>query len=293
MGIYITRNEAAELSQTTPQTISNWYSQGLIRAFFKQGKEGRKRLMVDKVSLLSMKGKLGEINSIEKRIENKTIELRMTEENLDKELRELGLGNSYLFAGLQERTLQTIYRAWMNTYRWVLEDWQINILTDYFDGVPLLQMAEKYQKSVQKIKHIILHATWAVLNQSLKHSQVFSEREQLREENDCLKKTNAILMSKMRIATIPPHQRDIAKMKILQADPKDLKLSTRLTNLMGANKGIHTMADVVRHTPGELLSYKGFGTRCLREVQTFLNNHDLQLGMDVESLQLRIGTHIP
>ena len=78
------------------------------------------------------------------------------------------------------------------------------------------------------------------------------------------------------------------KEKLLNLNVKDLELTVRSCNCLGAAK-IETIGELVSKTEHEMLKYRNFGKKSLDEITTLLEKYDLHLGMDVEEIHRQIA----
>ncbi|MCX7928047.1 MAG: DNA-directed RNA polymerase subunit alpha [Candidatus Omnitrophica bacterium] len=83
-------------------------------------------------------------------------------------------------------------------------------------------------------------------------------------------------------------QEEIALYEKLRLPISELELSVRSSNCL-REANIRTIADLVRKTEDEMLSFKNFGKKSLSEVKQLLANMGLSLGMNVDMKKLKKG----
>ena len=71
--------------------------------------------------------------------------------------------------------------------------------------------------------------------------------------------------------------------ELLNRSVKELELSVRSSNCLKAAK-IETLGDLVQKTESDMLKYRNFGRKSLKEITDILSGMDLHLGMDVDGI---------
>lgn len=71
--------------------------------------------------------------------------------------------------------------------------------------------------------------------------------------------------------------------ELLGRSVKELELSVRSSNCLKAAK-IDTLGDLVQKTESDMLKYRNFGRKSLKEITDILSGMDLHLGMDVDAI---------
>ena len=69
--------------------------------------------------------------------------------------------------------------------------------------------------------------------------------------------------------------------ELLQRNVEELELSVRSSNCL-RNADIKTIADLVRKTESDMLKFRNFGRKSLKEISDILNSMNLHFGMDVD-----------
>ena len=72
---------------------------------------------------------------------------------------------------------------------------------------------------------------------------------------------------------------------LLERSVEELELSVRSSNCLKA-ANIKTIGDLVQKSEGEMLKYRNFGRKSLKEIADILQNMNLQFGMDVSKYKL-------
>ena len=73
--------------------------------------------------------------------------------------------------------------------------------------------------------------------------------------------------------------------KLLERSVEELELSVRAANCL-RNAGIVSIADLVRKTEQEMLKYRNFGKKSLKEISEILARDNLHFGMDISKYKL-------
>jgi DNA-directed RNA polymerase subunit alpha len=73
--------------------------------------------------------------------------------------------------------------------------------------------------------------------------------------------------------------------QLLERSVEELELSVRSSNCLKA-ANIKTIGDLVQKSEGEMLKYRNFGRKSLKEIADILQNMNLQFGMDVSKYKL-------
>jgi DNA-directed RNA polymerase subunit alpha len=72
---------------------------------------------------------------------------------------------------------------------------------------------------------------------------------------------------------------------LLERSVEELELSVRSSNCLKA-ASIKTIGDLVQKSEGEMLKYRNFGRKSLKEIADILSSMNLQFGMDVSKYKL-------
>ncbi|MCF7794061.1 MAG: DNA-directed RNA polymerase subunit alpha [Candidatus Cloacimonetes bacterium] len=75
--------------------------------------------------------------------------------------------------------------------------------------------------------------------------------------------------------------------KILDTAVNELELSVRCSNCLAAAK-IDTIGELVSKSENEMLKYRNFGKKSLEEITSLLDDYDLSLGMNVDTIRKKI-----
>jgi DNA-directed RNA polymerase subunit alpha len=67
---------------------------------------------------------------------------------------------------------------------------------------------------------------------------------------------------------------------MLEKSVDELELSVRSSNCLRAAE-IRSIGDLVQKTEGEMLKYRNFGRKSLKEIQDILSDMSMHFGMDV------------
>jgi len=89
-----------------------------------------------------------------------------------------------------------------------------------------------------------------------------------------------------------PDEDSLRLKKLLDKSVEELELSVRSSNCLRA-ANINTLAELVTKTESEMLKYRNFGRKSLKEIQDVLSEMGLSFGMDMGSIGASAGGNVP
>ena len=297
----ISRQEAAQILGVDPQTISNYINQGILRKHLINGK-----VFVDRNTINSLFDDLTQIGQSKEKIKELKEEIKKQEDTLNNRLSEINLLMVDMVPHVRERYFPYIFEIIINMVgRDILDNREIIVLTKLFcekkDTAHVGELCSVSNNTAGKIANAALGKIERVLKN---YSFYKNECESLRGENLRLQNSvqlliddfdkqegekffsdniNEILIEKYggieRVRII----RDVLKTRVVDWD-----LSFRSLNCLRA-ADVETVGDLVRCNKSDLLNMRNFGKVSLIEIENFLHQAGLELGMDItEILQINL-----
>ena len=292
MSRLISRNEAAQLLDMTPQSVSNWIEKGLLKGHFLNDKQ----LVVDRNSIVAYFDKLSDLAFMEKRIDAMKEELTQLESSLAMKLKDMRKSDALLDEGNSPRVLTATLQALFGVAGEELLSWrEREILQRLFDGKSLNEVAEEFSFCAPNISQICVR-TIAKIKELQKYPSLHKECKELRAENKTLRqyvetldRILATFQSKVdsSVPLTEPDNRDVEEVKrlkeLLFTNIRDLDINVRTLNCL---KGldVETLGDVVRLQKNDVLRQRNFGKKCLTYLEDYLDSLGLTFGMDVDSI---------
>lgn len=292
MSRLISRNEAAQLLDMTPQSVSNWIEKGLLKGHFLNDKQ----LVVDRNSIVAYFDKLSDLAFMEKRIDAMKEELTQLESSLAMKLKDMRKSDALLDEGNSPRVLTATLQALFGVAGEELLSWrEREILQRLFDGKSLNEVAEEFSFCAPNISQICVR-TIAKIKELQKYPSLHKECKELRAENKTLRqyvetldRILATFQSKVdsSVPLTEPDEQDVEEVKrlkeLLFTNIRDLDINVRTLNCL---KGldVETLGDVVRLQKNDVLRQRNFGKKCLTYLEDYLDSLGLTFGMDVDSI---------
>ena len=292
MSRLISRNEAAQLLDITPQSVSNWIEKGLLKGHFLNDKQ----LVIDRNSIVTYFDKLSDLAFMEKRIDAMKEELTQLESSLAMKLKDMRKSDALLDEGNSPRVLTATLQALFGVAGEELLSWrEREILKRLFDGKSLNEVAEEFSFCAPSISQICVR-TIAKIKELQKYPSLHKECKELRAENKTLRqyvetldRILATFQSKVdsSVPLTEPDDRDVEEVKrlkeLLFTNIRDLDINVRTFNCL---KGldVETLGDVVRLQKNDVLRQRNFGKKCLTYLEDYLDSLGLTFGMDVDSI---------
>ena len=262
----ISRQEAAEILRCEQQTISNWVEWGII-----QGHMINRRLMVDVDTIYAVLDSAKDAARAKKRIENLRNELLFSERQLDEQV--LQVRNAirlWKHSGVRFVNREAVYSI-LSSYKNLLNDMEISIIHALMEDGDVIPVATAFNLSPQRIVQILHRVT-----QKIRGARSY---DSLIDEIASLKRLNADLRQKLANCDNRDDSLDHLS-DTLQKNLRDTMLSVRAINACKAND-IYNIADLVSLSTRDLLKFRNFGKKSLREIEELLYSLNLSFNMDV------------
>ena len=265
----ISRQEAAELLDCQPQTVSNWVEKGVINGHKVGG-----HLMIDRNSIEQYFDSLKDLADMEKRIKDLKSELNEKYEEMKATLDELRipiLPSDRVMHVFRENQM-TMIRFWGTN----LNEFERIILEKITKGESTKVFETNYGLSHERVVQIGLKAA-AKISDMADFKQMVHDHQILQKENDQLCKQNAYL--KERLSEYE-NERKIA-FSIFQKRMCDLPFASKTVNAL-KNINCETLGDLVKLDKTDLKKVRNIGNKSLTEIEDFITSHGLHWGMRLD-----------
>lgn len=295
MARMVSRQEAAELLNVSPQTISNWVGKGVLNA--RNSIDGRNTLLIDRKSIERFFDTLEDLALLEKRISIQKNSLKEKQVALDEKIKEMSSAN-YLFGkGISPYLLRDIFCCVIEVAGdTLLKDREFEILKSLINGSKIDDIAEEYHLTTSRIMQIInkaIHKVSTMMNWPEWHEdykRVVEENRYLsvliENQQVCIKELEEMLNVKRGVEEEESGIPGYSKMeleKVLGRRLDEENLSIRCLNCL-RYADIVTVRDLVRVQRTDLMKYRNFGVKSLRELDEYLDSLNLSFGMDINLL---------
>lgn len=275
---WISRNEAADRLEVTPQTISNFLKKGLLTGRILNG-----LVQVDESSLESFIEKVPKYSQREDELIRLDFELKNKEELLKKKDQDLTRKFEYLDYGTD---FVLNLRNMLKSLLWNHHSDSDKMLKQYLAGRDIDSIADEWcvvrstarYKLMGIIRRHLLSITDTINDLKLENSK-------LKDRNEKLSKK---LVSKSRKST-KMTKKDINHImhirSILCTNISELNISNRARSGLRFNH-IDTVEDIVQYKYGDLLRLRRLGKTTVNEIDQAVKSLGLELGMDLTVYRL-------
>lgn len=273
----ITRKKAAEILGVDPQTITNYFNEGLLGGF--KGKKNILYVNADDVAKYADKYRFIAVS--ERMINDKIEEIHKIRNNVCNELAESRrvLFNGYLYGisvGNVARTIAALYEA---GYIPEMKKRERDILTEYIMGRDTQMIAEEYDLSVGRIQQIISRACRRIYEQTDAIAANIRKGREAQREVSVLKVRLEKLRQQYKEYRIQHEDKAIPKTeppKILSAKIVDYNISVRSLNCLKA-ADIETIGDLLTNyaSAQKLRGLRNFGKKSAWEIENFVKSQGL------------------
>jgi excisionase family DNA binding protein len=287
----ISRDEAAELLNCTPQTISNWVKSGVLTPHYIG-----QRTYIDKNTLLQYLDTEQDVINTSERISKLRDELKMTE----AELRECLKDRLYAIGLLRTEgghVTSDFLLAILAAYRKSLTQYEYEVLCDFIDtpkhGYSSLHIPMQYGLTTKRVFQIAAAGIRKIQRTKItqqQYAELSEENKSLQEENKSLKNENQflqeqikLLRNKLKEITGEEELNLAAQVKygpIINKKIVDCDLSIRALNTLKSLE-VTTIADLVRLDMSVIKKCRNCGFKTCREIELLLESHNLSFGMNI------------
>lgn len=292
MARLISRQEAASLLEVTNQTVSNWVENGLLTGHMIDG-----RLLVDRQTIVKNFDTLQQLGQTQERAASLYEQVWKEERDLDTRLMDITKASVSIDTGMPRWLIEHVYSAVISVAgEDVLTEREASILYALNAGNTLSTVSEKFGLTRERVLQIVKKCFRKIYSM-----RTFSD---LRREIKTLRSENSMLQRQVDILYNRSNQRSEALAKALakyggpagihkltnlfSERVRDLDFTVRAINCMTA-ADIDTVADLVQCRKEDILKFRNFGKKSMRELDSFLESNGLSWGMDVgEIFQLNI-----
>jgi hypothetical protein len=160
------------------------------------------------------------------------------------------------------------------------------VIVGFLDGNSFEKLAEKFDLTRDRVRMIFEKAKRRInMNLFRNFKNMVSTHKELVERNIILEVTFKTLEAKMPPVNSGMDEYEFSVHNLLKTNINDLDLTVRaLHGLRGAE--IVTLADLVRYKKEDLLRFRGFGAKCLSEIEELVKEKGLQFGMDIHKYRV-------
>lgn len=275
---YISRSEAATLLGVDRQTISNYIDKGMLS--WRQIGQMKYVLRSDLEKFRA--------NILEYKVNNDIIQTLISAQKVEMDRLKAQLKSKRTAmedAGYMLDIFLDLVREVMLTHKGCLNDREqrlVDIICKdraHF-GINFQEVAEDFFLSRERVRQI----TNTTMRKLIELIQIREDNfKTLQNRCHCLEATvEALRAINNKAATkaspSPEFRSDIFKTKLV-----DCGLSIRAKNCLKC-ADIHTVGDLVMHNKTDLLQFRNFGRKSISEIETFLDSHNLHLGMTMDEV---------
>lgn len=268
MARLITRQEASELLECSPQTISNWVEKGVIK-----GHNIGRVLMIDRNSITKYFDTAKDIVILEKKLEDTKKDLIFEIKKSEDEIK--NLKETLDCPGVPVKVFRTFMLSLIKISKHILTEKEFDIITRIMKGNKLETIGKKCGYSSYRILQIGLYSTQKIQS-FFDNYDLLKEIEKLRKENERLMRL--VSSKNMNIkGNEDSHSLDKSpfEMKI-----NCFKLSNRTINAL-FSIGCVNLGDLVSLDKSTLRQKPNIGIKGMVELDDFIKKLGLKWGMDI------------
>lgn len=260
-GKLINTREVADLLGVTTQTILNWVKNGVLKPF----KSANNAMYFSRKYINEFCAEIDDIFLQEAIVDNYKEQLRIASKERDERLKllkkEIEWRDSYAF-NRYVKTISAAAQRLVDIGELPISENEEKVLQRLLSLEPLDTLCDEVGVTYARINQIVksLYVKLARINSAS------TKYDKLKEENIRLKKQLIELTT----------NKSTRNEDILFSPVSKCNFSVRTTHVLN-RMGIETIGDLVMTTERTLLSQKGFGATCLKEVQRELNKYNLEL----------------
>lgn len=290
---FYTRNQAAQILNVSPSTISNYIKNGLLTNCAPVKEDRRQEVYVKASEVEALRPQVTDIESLKQTISEYKEKLKEEQENIIKDyktLMDFSQSRRYFFFDMGH-ILECLF-AIIDP----LQDREKDVLTLTLAGEPLESIAARHNLSRERIRQIVVKATKKIdrhclQNASLLYKKCFEENASLRKQNELIKKAyeeehlrlskyeNSTNFVENMGATVLTYD-DIKTIQVLTSPVLDYGLTVRAYNCLKSND-IELIAELVSYKKHEVMRFRNLGRKSLYEIEALLEKLGLSFGMDL------------
>ena len=292
MARLITRDEAAQLLDVTPQTISNWVEKGILN-----GHMVGSQLKIDKATIEKYFDSMSDLAFIEKRVFAAKRDLQFTEKELEKNLNDSRSAVHLLGKGVPAYLLNEIFISIINACGDdVLKEREKTFLTMLLEGSSVKELSDDFGLTYTRIMQVVSNSI-RKLSTVKTFSELRKEYKQLLFDNNNYQNIVQSLQNRIKqlesvknIDSAPVSEYDYllgdkggSFTALLNKRIIDFNLTVRALNCL-KSADIDTLGDLLKCKKNDLLKFRNFGKKSLSEIEDLLDSMKLHFGMDVDAI---------
>jgi len=284
----ISRQEAAELLDCNPQTVSNWVERGIIK-----GHIVGKFLMIDRDSIEQLFDTVKDVADTEQKLLDRKKELQGELRKVDELLEDIRGAVSEAKSTGWDRFFRLIIASAIGLDQDILSDRECKVLKAFALNQSANELAQNMGLTSERVRQIASKAMYKLEDgfnlikildkQKLLEQQVgeYNKRlEKLGEKASSYESRQDIAQSYLMIKH---YERECSPtVKLLKKRVEDLHLSTRTKQVLLA-LGYKTLEDIVKKDKASLVNGHRFG-KCIDELDSYITKIGLSFAMDVDSI---------
>ena len=284
----ISRQEAAELLDCNPQTVSNWVERGIIK-----GHIVGKFLMIDRDSIEQLFDTVKDVADTEQKLLDRKKELQGELRKVDELLEDIRGAVSEAKSTGWDRFFRLIIASAIGLDQDILSDRECKVLKAFALNQSANELAQNMGLTSERVRQIASKAMYKLEDgfnlikildkQKLLEQQVgeYNKRlEKLGEKASSYESRQDIAQSYLMIKR---YERECSPtVKLLKKRVEDLHLSTRTKQVLLA-LGFKTLEDIVKKDKASLVNGHRFG-KCIEELDSYITKIGLSFAMDVDSI---------
>lgn len=285
----ISRQEAAELLDCNPQTVTNWVERGIIK-----GHIVGKFLMIDRDSIEQLFDTVKDVADTEQKLVDRKRELQDELRKVDELVEDIRGAATESKKTYWDKSFRSIISSAIELNQHILHDRERKVLMGFVLNQSANELAEDMGLTRERVRQIACKAMYNLVNgfnlikildkQKLLEQQVVEYNmhlEKLGEIASSYEVRQDIMQSYM---LINHYERECSPMvTLLKNRVEDLPLSTRTKNVLIASDFI-TLGDIVKKDKASFEKARGFGKKCIEELDSYITKVGLSFAMDVDSI---------
>ena len=301
MARMISRQEAAELLDCNPQTVTNWVERGIIK-----GHTVGKFLMIDRDSIEQLFDTVKDVADTEQKLVDRKKKLQDELRKVDELLEDIRGAVTESKKTYWDKSFRTIISSAIELNQHILHDRERKVLMGFVLNQNANELAQDMGLTRERVRQIACKSMYKLVDgfnvdkilekQKLLEQQVAEYNmhlEKLGEKASSYESRQDIAQSYLMIKR---YERECSPtVKLLKKRVEDLHLSTRTKQVLLA-LGFKTLEDIVKKDKASLVNGRRFG-KCIEELDSYITKNGLSFGMDVDSIiitdiQQWVETHI-
>ena len=289
MARMISRQEAAELLDCNPQTVTNWVERGIIK-----GHTVGKFLMIDRDSIEQLFDTVKDVADTEQKLVDRKKELQDELRKVDELLEDIrGAATESKTTGW-DKVFRMMISGAIELDQQILKDRERKILKGFVLNQSANELAQDMGLTRERVRQIACKSMYKLVDgfnvDKILEKQKLLE-QQVAEYNMHLEKLGEIASSYevqqdivQSYLLIKRYERECSPLvTLLKKRVEDLPLPIRTKNALLC-LDLRTLGDVVKKNKASLENARGFGKKSIDELDSYITKAGLSFGMDVDSI---------